>query len=61
MRQNFGHVNAISFDATFGTNQNKVCVFCYYMKCHIINMFHNIVTNVGVMFFALPFVHPNGV
>jgi hypothetical protein len=24
-------------------------------------VFHNIVTNVGSMFFAVPFVHPNGV
>jgi hypothetical protein len=59
--QKFGHGNAISFDATFGTNQSRVSPFCYCMKCHIINMFHNIVTNVGVMFFAIPFVHPNGV
>jgi hypothetical protein len=59
--QNFGHGSALSFDATFGTNQSRVCPFCYCLKCHIINMFHNIVTNVGIMFFAIPFVHPNGV
>jgi hypothetical protein len=27
----------------------------------MINVFHNVVTNVGSMFFAVPFVHPNGV
>ncbi len=59
--QKFGHGNVVSFDATFGINQSKVCPFCYCMKCHIINMFHNIVTNVGVMLFTIPFVHPNGV
>jgi hypothetical protein len=58
--QNFGHGNSISFDATFGINQNKVH-FCYCMKCPMINVFHNVVTNVGSMFFAVPFVHPNGV
>ncbi len=59
--QKFGHGSVLSFDRTFGTNQSKVHLFCYCMKCHIINMFHNIVTNVGIMFFAIPFVHPNGV
>jgi hypothetical protein len=59
--QKFGHGSAISFDATFGINQSTVRLFCYCMKCHIINMFHNIVINVGVMFFTIPFVHPNGV
>jgi hypothetical protein len=54
--QKFGHGSVISFDATFGINQSKVCPFCYCMKCHIINMFHNIVTNVGIMFFTIPFV-----
>jgi hypothetical protein len=59
--QKFGHGSAVSFDATFDTNQSKVCLFCYCTKWHIINVFHNIVTNVGVMFFAMSFVHPNGV
>jgi hypothetical protein len=59
--QKFGHGNAISFDTTFGINQSKVHLFGDCMKCHIINMFHNIVTNVGIMFFAVPFVQPNGV
>ncbi len=59
--QKFGHGSVLPFDRTFGTNQSKVHLFCYCMKCHIINMFHNIVTNVGIMFFAIPFVHPNGV
>jgi len=53
--------NVVSFDATFGINQSNVCPFCSCMKCHIINMFHDIVTNVGVMFFTIPFVHLNGV
>jgi hypothetical protein len=59
--QKFGHGNLVSFDTTFGTNQSMVHCFCYCMKCPIINVFHNIVTNVGSMFFAVPFVHPNGV
>jgi hypothetical protein len=59
--QKFGHGNVVSFDATFGTNQSNVRLFRYSMKWHIINMLHDIVTNVGVMFFAVPFVHPNGV
>jgi hypothetical protein len=59
--QKFGHGSAISFDATFGTNQSKVWPFCYCMKCHIINMFHNNVTNAGIMLITVPIVHPNGV
>jgi hypothetical protein len=59
--QNIGHGSVISFDATFGTNQSKVHLFGNCMKCHIINMFDNIVPNVGIMFFAVPFVHLNGV
>jgi hypothetical protein len=59
--QKFGHGSVVFFDATFGTNQSKVCNFCYCMKNHIINMFHNIVINVGIMFFIVPFVHPNGI
>ncbi len=59
--QKIGHGNSIFFDATFGTNQCRVHHFCYCMKCPMINVFHNIVINVGSMFFAVPFVHPNGV
>jgi hypothetical protein len=59
--QNFGHGSSIFFDATFGTNQSRVHLFCYCMKCHIINMFHNIGINVGSMFFAIPFIHLSGV
>ncbi len=59
--QKIGHGNSISFDATFGTNQSRVHLFCYCMKCHIINMFHKIVINVGSMFLTVPFVHPSGV
>jgi hypothetical protein len=36
----FGHGSLISFDATIGMP------FFYCMKCHKINMFHNIVINV---------------
>jgi len=51
--QKFGHGNPIYFYATFGTNQNKVChLFYCILKCHKINMFHNIVVNVGSMFFV---------
>jgi hypothetical protein len=38
--QKFGHGSLISFDATIGMP------FFYCMKCHKINMFHNIVINV---------------
>jgi hypothetical protein len=47
--QKIGQGNSISFDATLSTNQSKVHHSCYCMKCPIINVFHNIVTNVSSM------------
>jgi hypothetical protein len=49
------------FWCNISTHQSNVRHFCYCMKCPIINMFHNIVTNVGSMLFVVPFVHCNGV
>ncbi len=46
--QKFGHGNLVSFDAIFGTNQSKVNHFYYCMKCPMINVFHNIITNAGL-------------
>jgi hypothetical protein len=51
--QNFGHGNSISFYATFGTNESRVChLFYCILKCHKNKMFHNIVANVGSIFFV---------